>query len=483
MHIQPLCSSPRLYQIDDFASDEEVAQLLAAAAGRRQTTGAKRDETGFSFELPVAGSAPAESLRARIAEAVGIDNRLGATLRFRHYQRGEQHPRHRDGYVIAGQPLVATALLYLSTPTGGGTSFPGAQPEPVIVQAKKGRLVFWLNYLADGTEDPASEHESLAVTDGDKITLTAFIYAPAAAAAKPTATGEVTLSSATLAKSGAGLRFHCIDEGVTELTTDLLRSACQRRGVEYVSVPVEAFDFRQRQPLGKGDLLYRPATSLAALRVEQLLVSDEVATFYAQPRGGWFDCVTPPLVLERAGVPIPRTVYVPTNDRALLSRYVEWLGGFPLVVKWLGRSHGVGVVRVDSLPALYSLMDHAVAGGANPFLCQYIADAVHYRVVVVGGRAVASYRNAQIADDFRSYGSDDLADYVAPLATQMAAIAERATAALGLEMAGVDVLRAPSGELFVLEANFPCYFGQAQHAVGVDIAGLMLDHLITKSRR
>lgn len=468
MQIVQLARSPRLYQIDGFAGDDELGAISTLAG----------DET--RAELPIAGEPLLETLRERLRDVMQLENDFAVSFRFRRRGVGERQPRRRDVNAVADRRLVATALLYVSEPeAGGGTSFPSASPEPLTVQPRRGRLVLWLNHRADGSEDPAAEHEPLPVAAGEKLTLTSFIYARIDRAAPSITPGELTRPTRTV----TGFKLHCIDRGVPESTTRVLRSACRRRGVEYVSIAPDEFDFSARAPLGDGDLLYRASTSLAAIRVEQFLVSPAATTFYSNPLSLFYDCLTPPLVLQRAGVPIPRTIFVPTTDRALMQRYVEWLGGFPVVLKWLGRSSGIGVVRVDSLPSLYSIMDHAVAGGACPLLCRYVADAVHHRVVVIGDRAVAHYRNAQIADDFRSYGSDDVADYLQPLDGAMADLAVRAARALQVEMAGVDILRAPDGELFVLEANFPCYFAQAQLAVGVDVAGMMVDYLLAKARR
>ena len=41
----------------------------------------------------------------------------------------------------------------------------------------------------------------------------------------------------------------------------------------------------------------------------------------------------------------------------------------------------------------------------------------------------------------------------------------------------------PSGRLYVLEVNMPCYFPQAQLRGGIDIAGAMIDHLQARSTR
>ena len=50
----------------------------------------------------------------------------------------------------------------------------------------------------------------------------------------------------------------------------------------------------------------------------------------------------------------------------------------------------------------------------------------------------------------------------------------------GLRMGGVDALVAPDGRMWVLEVNHPCYFGHAQDEGGVDVAGAMVDWLLTR---
>lgn len=481
-HIVKLSDSPRLYQVDGFADEAEIARILVAASEERlreRAIAATRDETGFACELPVAGDDVLEDMRARMEACVGVVSDFGPSLRFRRYAAGQGHPPHRDTYRIADRYLVATAILYLcDTEAGGETFFPHASPAPLRVVPRKGRLVLWFNHRPDGTEDLASEHESLPVIEGEKATIADFIYAPLAAAA-----AEVPAGSATRrVPAGQGLRFHCVDDEVPEETVDVLRSACARLGVSFDRVEARGFDFTETRPLGRGDLVYRPAVSLAAIRVEQSLLGPAVASFYRTPEAALYDCLAPTLIFERAGLPIPRTVTLASADRRLLRRYVDWLGGFPVVLKWPGRSRGIGVVRADSFATLFSLADFAATGGTPPLLCQYIADATHYRLVVVGERVVAAYRNAQETDDFRSYGSEDPADYLVPVDPAMAGIAVAATHALQLEMAGVDILRGADGGLYLLEANFPCYFAQAQYITGVDIAGAMIDHLIRKSR-
>jgi glutathione synthase/RimK-type ligase-like ATP-grasp enzyme len=230
-------------------------------------------------------------------------------------------------------------------------------------------------------------------------------------------------------------------------------------------------------------MLYRPAISVAAMRVEQFLFAHGVATFHRDPDGVYFDCSAAPLIFQRNGLPIPRTFPVATTDRQLLRYFVDEVGGLPAVVKVLGRSHGMGTMRVDSWPALYSLIDHLFSAGYAPLLTSYVADAIHWRVIVVGNDAVAAYRNVQSEDDFRTFGSEDASDFTAEVPTRLARLAVGAVEALRLEFGGVDILEHPTGRLYLLEANFPCYFAQPQVVAGIDVAGAILVHLRDKAER
>jgi hypothetical protein len=60
-------------------------------------------------------------------------------------------------------------------------------------------------------------------------------------------------------------------------------------------------------------------------------------------------------------------------------------------------------------------------------------------------------------------------------------IAVAAVRALGHEFGGVDILEHPSGRLNVLESNNPCYFASAQLAIGTDVSGAMVEHLLQKA--
>ncbi len=279
------------------------------------------------------------------------------------------------------------------------------------------------------------------------------------------------------------MKLVCVNVDVPEETTRFLMEACAARDVEYEEIDAPTFDFAPDRRLMPGTLLFRPAVATSAQRVEQFLYADGVATFYRTADSMFADISASPLLFQRGGLPVPRTIYLASTDRALLDAHVERVGGYPVVVKTLGGEGGVGVLLVESRRSLYGVVDHLVHGGANPLLCAYVPDAIHWRVVVVGERAVAAYRNPLEAGDFRTYASEDPEDYLADVPAEMARIAVEAVRLVGTEFGGVDLLEHESGRLYVLEANYPCYFPQAQEVGRIDIAGAMVEHLMGKSRR
>jgi len=272
-----------------------------------------------------------------------------------------------------------------------------------------------------------------------------------------------------------------VNDWVPEETTELVRAACVSRAVSFIEVHAPLFDYNPDLRLERGTLLFRPAVSPAAVRVEQFLYNEGVATLYEPPDSIFFYGSPSQLIVQRAGLATPRGVFCPVADRELLRSYVIRLGGFPIIVKVPGHSCGVGTMRVDSFPSLISLVDLLVARNLLPELHAYVPDAIHWRLTVVGRRVVSAYKNALRPDDFRTRISEDPRDYHSEVGPGLVRFAVRAVEALRVEFGGVDVLEHASGRLYFLEANFPAYFANAQQRGGHDIAGAIIEHLLTKA--
>lgn len=496
MHARILCTSPLVVVLDDFATAAECAALARWLDDPALEPGhAEEDAASQSGELPLAADPLAAELTARLEAVAGITHQLpeegGGTLRLRRYLPGQGHPRHSDTYDIGDFRLSVTAMLVLQAPQAGGeTLFPLASPGPLRLVPKVGRLVMWRNTDDTGGPNPAAEHLALAVRAGAKITATRFIYLPVGAQlpswdwplASPLERRDAhlaTLADAATPLRGMGRRLVIVDDDVPAETIVALEDAADQRGLAFVRIDAERFDFAEHRRLRPGDLLYRPAISAVSARVEQFLWTPGVADLYVRAHGVFFDPNNASMLFDRTGLPVARTFWPTKQNKQLLEAWVDDLGGLPVVVKLMGYSGGQGVIRVDSMVTLRSLLDAFLAQGNSPLLCAYVPDAVHWRVFVVGNKAVGGYRNSMDQGDFRTSASDDPADYAAELPAEVCEIAIAAVRALEFELGGVDVLTHPSGRHYLLEANFPCYFGHAQEH-GQDIAGAIVDHLLDK---
>lgn len=276
--------------------------------------------------------------------------------------------------------------------------------------------------------------------------------------------------------------LHCVtDASVPASSCELLRAACEARGLAFTCIDAGRFRFADHPELPPAAMMYRPAVALAAIRCEQFLMRPDVATFYRDSDALHFDGPAAPLCFQRAGLTVPRSVPIFTTDRDALRHAVHHLGGLPVVLK-TGGEGGVGVLRADSWPALFSLVDYLHHQGVAPWLQSYVPDAVHWRVVVVGERGVAGYRNDLLHDDFRSAPSDERHAYTLPPPAALA-LAVAAVRVTHREFGGVDLLHHPGGRWYLLEVNMPCYYPHAQEVAGIDIAGAMVDHLHAKALR
>lgn len=495
---------PRLFVHPHFLDAETCSRLAALARDDEQLTAkgvtVRHDATGSSAELPLSLDPGLLELARRVAEHLGLVNEVSYTFRMRRYREGDGHPAHIDTYTISGFHLTATAIICVAAPERGGQTAFLATPEgPLAVEHAVGQLVAWHNLQLsqapdgglDARPEPASRHVGVPVEAGEKVILSLFTYsslealqgARTGSRAGDAARASVRRVNGPMPKGlrGFGRCLAIVDDGVPAETVTLLEGACDSRGVTLVRVDPRSFDYAPERALRDGDMLYRPAVSLQAMRVEQQLWHPRVGTFYRDPGGPLFSNVNANLTFARAGLPVPRTYWIHSGDRALIKRWVDELGGLPVVIKALGHSRGVGVIRADSLPSLYGIVDYALAEGTKPLLTSYIPDAVHWRVVVVGDRGVSSYRNVTDEDDFRTSGSSQREDYLAAPPPGAEALAVAACHALRHDHGGVDILEGPGGRLYLLEANFPCYYATAQLEIGTDVAGAMVEHLLGRA--
>jgi ribosomal protein S6--L-glutamate ligase len=178
-------------------------------------------------------------------------------------------------------------------------------------------------------------------------------------------------------------------------------------------------------------------------------------------------------LLARAGISMPVTGFAhSTRDVEAL---VKAVGGAPLIVKLLEGTQGVGVMRIDSDEAARSVIAAFRQVDADILVQEFIADAAgaDHRVLVVGGEVIAAMRRQAAPGEFRANLHQGGTAAAVELTAEERDVAVRATAAVGLDVAGVDFLRAKRGPL-VIEVNASPGLEGIERATGVDVAGAIV---------
>lgn len=191
------------------------------------------------------------------------------------------------------------------------------------------------------------------------------------------------------------------------------------------------------------------------------------------------------LKLQPHGIPMPRTVLAPktfTNigypDLSFVDAAVSELG-LPIVLKECFGSFGQQVYLFDDTEALKQKVCD-LAG--TPLLFQALIKESYghdTRINVVGGRVVASMLRRSTDGDFRSNLTRGGAmEKYTPTPTE-AALAVRATALLGLDFAGVDILFGKDGPV-LCEVNSNAHFKTTLECTGVNMALEIMRHIAGK---
>jgi glutathione synthase/RimK-type ligase-like ATP-grasp enzyme len=262
------------------------------------------------------------------------------------------------------------------------------------------------------------------------------------------------------------------------------RSACEKLNIVFFVVNAKEVSLKDLPVLVAGDILYRNSASNRAKNIEKLLMVEGVSTFHKNPGTLFLGRKTSYYQNLKAGVPvIPTYPFLPI-DRDELAYSVEFVGGFPLIIKVMGKSKGVGVIKIDSVEGYKSVIDYLVSIDASVLIRKFIPHTHYGRLIVIGDKVVASNRTKVPDNEFRSNTSENTDDnrFSFVFDENIQKIAVEAVSSNGLDFGGVDIIFDSETNLpYVAEVNFPCQFEYAQKITGIDVALLMVDFLLKKS--
>ncbi|MGA7298626.1 MAG: 30S ribosomal protein S6--L-glutamate ligase [Rhodanobacteraceae bacterium] len=186
-------------------------------------------------------------------------------------------------------------------------------------------------------------------------------------------------------------------------------------------------------------------------------------------------------LLSRKGIGLPVTGFAHSPDD--IDDLLKMVGGPPVVIKLLEGTQGIGVVLAETRKAAESVIEAFMGLKASVLVQEYIKEAggSDIRCFVVGGKVVASMRRQAKDGEFRSNIHRGGSASTVRITPEERSTAVRAARIMGLNLAGVDILRSNHGPV-VMEVNSSPGLEGIETATGKDVAGAVLDFLEKNAR-
>jgi ribosomal protein S6--L-glutamate ligase len=181
-------------------------------------------------------------------------------------------------------------------------------------------------------------------------------------------------------------------------------------------------------------------------------------------------------LLAREGVGLPVTAFA--HDPSRSEAVVNEVGGAPCVIKLLEGTQGVGVILADTVNSAKSIIEAFRKANVDILVQEYIAEAAgsDLRALVVGDEVVAAMLRKGKTGEFRANLHRGGTAEPVELTPEENSTALRSARAMGLNVCGVDMLRAKKGPV-VMEVNSSPGFEGIEAATKIDIAGKILDFI------
>lgn len=179
-------------------------------------------------------------------------------------------------------------------------------------------------------------------------------------------------------------------------------------------------------------------------------------------------------ILSRSGIGLPVTSYA--HSTKMTEKLVKMVGGAPCVIKLLEGTQGKGVILADTDKGAESIIDGFRQMNAHFLVQEFIKECngCDIRAFVIGDRVVASMMRKAKEGDFRSNLHRGGTAIPVEISEEESRVAVNAAKALGLNVAGVDLVRSARGPL-VLEVNSSPGLQGIETSTGLDIASMIIE--------
>ena len=191
------------------------------------------------------------------------------------------------------------------------------------------------------------------------------------------------------------------------------------------------------------------------------------------------------IAFSRNNIPIPKTALLPT-EKAIENAHERIGGKFPVVIKTLSGTQGIGVSIVDSMQSMVSVIQSLKKFNADLLIQEHIKLVYDVRTLVLGGRIIASTRRNKVKGDFRSNAHLGATTEPYELSKKEHKTVLAAARISGATLVGVDHCIVDN-EIFVLECNASPGIGANYHNYDVrtvpqknkDVKGDQIDDIFT----
>lgn len=176
-------------------------------------------------------------------------------------------------------------------------------------------------------------------------------------------------------------------------------------------------------------------------------------------------------ILSKKGIGLPITGFA--HSMAEIEDLIRMVGGPPLVIKFLEGTQGIGVILVETNSAARSVLEAFLGLKVNIMVQEFIREATgsDLRAFVVGGKVVAAMqRIAKSPEEFRANLHRGGHAERVELTEEERKMAVRAAHIIGLNVAGIDMIRSDRGPL-IMEVNASPGLEGIERTTGVDVAG------------
>lgn len=186
-------------------------------------------------------------------------------------------------------------------------------------------------------------------------------------------------------------------------------------------------------------------------------------------------------VLAGRGIEVPTTILMRGSRGIRMA--LRQVHGAPAIIKLIEGTQGVGVMLAESAVSAESVIDTMSQLGHDVILQQYIAESrgADIRALVIGDKVVAAMKRQARAGEFRSNIHRGGEGALIELSPAYKRLAVQSVKAVGLSIAGVDILESITGPK-IIEINSSPGFEGIEKATGLNVAKQIIAHAVKVAR-